>query len=692
MFARAMIIVVAILSVTSMSAGSLGQVPANRGSAASPPQYPYNIYGYVWQKGSTVPVSGATVWVNDTTNGCSQDTDTNAQGSYQADLVYPLCNTYGKGDNITVTAIWTYYVATNWTTVSWVGVVQTQAGGSWCNVTLAAAPLTASMYANPDTLFIGQQTILSVVTSGGIPPDTFVWTFGDGSPTLQTTTNASSHTYTTAGTFQANVTVTDSHMVNASSSVTVYVLLPPTLSLSFRPTLPQVGTNVTFRSSLSIAGNGWTYFFNFGDGKNSGYLSSGVAPVHSYAAKGNYTANSTAYNITSGYRVDSATVLVPVGPAMAVGLTIGPSPTEVGLSTLFTASSSNSYSAVKYVFNFGDGTATVGPQSSPNAHHNYTAAGSVTASVAGTNATGAKASASVPLTVLAHVQVSWVLKPVSGQAPIYVPVRATASKGLGPYAYTMTFTGPSYGATFKNASGYANVTISQSGTYKVGVKVVDSLGVTAWGTNLTFNVTTYVAPLTASIHGPSTEHTGVNLTFNLNFSGGQGPYTVTWLYGDGATSGVLTGVTTSPLLTAHTYNNANTYEVTAFVNDSVGHSAKATWNVTVSQSSSPPPPFFGITALSVLELTLIIVVIAIVLILILVFVWRRRKKRKEEEQVREAAAAIAAEATAGTAAAEGSAVPSSDAGSSEPQAENSSTDSPTQESGTQESPQNEDST
>jgi hypothetical protein len=368
--------------------------------------------------------------------------------------------------------------------------------------------------------------------------------------------------------------------------------------------------------------------------------------MHSYAYKGNYTANSTAYNISSPYKVDSAPVNVPVGPGMAIGLSAGPSPTEVGRDTLFTANFSYSDSAIQYVFSFGDGTPSVGPQPSPEANHNYTVAGPETASVVGTNGTGVKASASVTLSVLPHVQVSWISRPSSGTQPHYVAVRAAASQGEGPYTYTISFAGTGYQSVFKNASGYANVTINRSGAFTASVQAIDALGVSAWATNLTFNIT-YVAPLVATIFGPSSGDVGVNMTFTLNFSGGVGPYTVTWHYGDGTVNGPVSGVTANSIVTYHEYNDASTYKLTAQVTDSLGHSVTATWSVLVSQAPGPgPTPILSGMVLPVY--ILLIVAVAIVLLLIFFLLWKRRKKKEEEEKTREAMDAMKAAAPAVT--------------------------------------------
>jgi hypothetical protein len=65
--------------------------------------------------------------------------------------------------------------------------------------------------------------------TAGVPPYTYAWTFGDGGTA---TTAAPSHAYTTASTFTASVTVTDSNSQTCTDSVDVTVLTckPPIIS------------------------------------------------------------------------------------------------------------------------------------------------------------------------------------------------------------------------------------------------------------------------------------------------------------------------------------------------------------------------------------------------------------------------------------------------------------------------------
>ncbi|MCI4352424.1 MAG: PKD domain-containing protein [Thermoplasmata archaeon] len=60
-----------------------------------------------------------------------------------------------------------------------------------------------------------------------LPGYAYTWSFGDGSAAVHTPVNFTSHTYATAGTFRATVTVLDPYNRTATDTLTVTVIVPP---------------------------------------------------------------------------------------------------------------------------------------------------------------------------------------------------------------------------------------------------------------------------------------------------------------------------------------------------------------------------------------------------------------------------------------------------------------------------------
>lgn len=561
-----------------LTLSAFAAAPAHAAAAVphvAPPS-PYTIAGTIYQIGGVTPATNANVWVNDTTQGFSMATTSSAtNGHYQVDLAnaWPTY-TYAQGDAIAVAATWapTVYTGSCSTTVG-------NYATSYCNVTLTAPPLSATLNVLPSTLFAGESTTLWGAGHAGVPPYTYNWSYGDGTPVGKTAQNFTVHTYATAGTYLAGLILNDSVPRTAWANQTVNVLPLPTLALAVAPSSPRVYETATFWANLSVTGQGWTYWFNFGDGTNSGYTGRGVnTATHAYLAAGTYNVNATAYNTSTGFPVQSSTLPVTVGPKLSATLASSPSPTEVGFNwTTLTATATNAVGTPSYLFAFGDG-ATAGPQASASASHTYVLAANVTGNVTVKDSIGGPsgtAFATVPLQVVKSVGVSLVASATTGYAPFHVTFTAAGWAGVGPYTYNFTL---GNGAVITgNTSGTAAGTYWLTGTYTATVRVMDALGLHAW-TSVTITVNT-APPLNAFAGGtPSTGTAPLVVAFSAYGTGGVTPYTFAWRFGDG---GAAIGAYQN-----HTYTSAGTYVATVWVNDSASGSAFASVTTTVS----PAPP------------------------------------------------------------------------------------------------------
>ncbi len=144
------------------------------------------------------------------------------------------------------------------------------------STTSGTAPLTVS--------FTGS-------ASGGQPPYSFAWDFGDGSAT--DTRQNPTHTYTSAGTYPVTLTVTDAaastardtHLtITASSGGGCTVTCQASV-----PTSGTAGTPVTFSATATTSGCAGSpiYLWTFGDTSGA----TGQTVTHTYAAAGTYTWN-----------------------------------------------------------------------------------------------------------------------------------------------------------------------------------------------------------------------------------------------------------------------------------------------------------------------------------------------------------------------------------------------------------------
>ena len=151
------------------------------------------------------------------------------------------------------------------------------------------AVISSSTAAGPAPLTVSFDGSGSSATNATISSSS--WDFGDG--TSATGTSAS-HTYTSAGTFSATLTVTDSNGLTGSASTPVVVTAPistnkpPTAAISANPLSGTVPLTVSFNGSGSSDSDGWitSYVWNFGDGSSA----TGANVTHTYLTEASFTA------------------------------------------------------------------------------------------------------------------------------------------------------------------------------------------------------------------------------------------------------------------------------------------------------------------------------------------------------------------------------------------------------------------
>jgi parallel beta-helix repeat protein len=349
------------------------------------------------------------------------------------------------------------------------------------------APLTVSADASGST------------DADATPIATYTFDFGDGTTTGPQTDPTATHTYGGAGSYRVTVTVTDTSGLSGTASYVVQVSdAPPTAALTVSPSAGTGPLAVTADASSSTDLDNTpiaTYSFDFGDGTPV-VDQAGPTAAHTYDAVGAATTYTVKVVVTDTAGLTStATTQVTVNPdggqdlPPSAALTVSPTSGTAPLNVTADASASSdgdSTPIATYTFDFGDGSALVGPQAGATAAHTYNTAGTYTVTVTVTDSAGNSSSSSTQVTVKTPdlpPSVALTVSPTSGPAPLDVVASAAATDTddtpVATYKFDFgdgTVIGPQSGAT-------AAHTYTATGTYTVTVTVADTAGKTSTATS-----------------------------------------------------------------------------------------------------------------------------------------------------------------------------------------------------------------
>ena len=201
----------------------------------------------------------------------------------------------------------------------------------------------------------------------------FSWSFGDGQSGSGATT---SHAFTTPGTYNVTLTVTNDRGLTASTTkqVVVGAGVGPTATFVLSPTPVVANVDTFFDASASRAAPGHTiasYSWNWGDGDP---VSTRTTPIeaHDFGAAGTYIVVLTVTDEAGQQGTTTQSVTVTSGAPTAVFTTIV---TNAATHTIQAdgsgSTASGSATIVTYTFTWGDGTTTTG--SNPVQSHSYAA-------------------------------------------------------------------------------------------------------------------------------------------------------------------------------------------------------------------------------------------------------------------------------------------------------------------------------
>jgi YVTN family beta-propeller protein len=478
-----------------------------------------------------------------------------------------------------------------------VTLIDTAGNSGTATITVSPGPTVTVPSASLPSVDVGQSVTFSVQATLGSGSYTYDW---HGLPGGCSGAAASVVCAPVgSGTFSITVRVTDSNGDSVTSAALDFTVDPD----------PEASTPSSSPGSGGVDGGqtaNFTTSASFGTGHFTSYTWSGLptgcggdAAVVTCSGTdlpaGTYTVTVTVTDSNNFTSASSTPLLfeVDVDPTVSTP-NASPGSADVGQSVTF--SSTTIGGSGTYVFNWtGLPTGCVGSTSEVVACK-LTVAGTYTVAMEATDQNSySTTSESRTFTVYADPSVNLSANDVALDAGQTVLFSATATQGSGGFTYSWSGLPTGCGGT----TATVTCTPSEAGRYSISVKAKDSNGAITASPTVGIAVAPMVsATLTAT---PTTPLPGTVVVFSSNGTGGTGGLSYAWSFGDGHTA---SGATVD-----HAYASAGTYNVTLWVNDTVGGSARQYVNLTVLS------PVLPSSASGVPLLDLALVAVAIVAIL-----------------------------------------------------------------------------
>jgi len=396
--------------------------------------------------------------------------------------------------------------------------------------------------------------------SGGTPPYTWHWDFGDGGTSDE---QNPTYVYTTPGNYIATLTVTDSGGNTSQDTTTVKVYGELSVDAD-GPYNGTIGELIQFYGSATGGKPPYSWHWDFGDG----YTTDVQNPVHRYWSQGTYEVVLTVTDSLGNKKNDTTTATIT--PAPLVADANGPYEGVVGEPVQFHGSAQGGIPPYTWEWDFGDG----GTSDEQNPAHVYSESGTYTVILTVTDSENREASSET--TVIIHPAEEIVADangPYEGIVGEAIQFHGSVSGGTPPYTWHWDF---GDGGTSDEQNP---IHIYRSpGTYTITLRVVDSNG--KEDTDTTYAVVYSEDVLIVDANGPYEGIVGEAIQFHGFAQGGTPPYTWEWDFGDGGTSNEQNPT--------HVYSRAGTYVVILTVTDSEGHSNMDQTTVTVRADATPP--------------------------------------------------------------------------------------------------------
>lgn len=402
----------------------------------------------------------------------------------------------------------------------------------------------------------------SVDTDGDIV--NWTWSFGDGSTGY---VSSPEHRYIDNGTYIVTLTITDNTNNSASANINITVLNePPYPEYTFSPSNPTTVNIVTFTDqSIDIDGTIISWFWEFGDGKNS----TNPNPTHIFPQHGTFLVNLTIIDDDGAENTVRKDIIIRNTPPDADFNYLPKNPTDIDEISFYDESVDLDGTVESFFWTFGDGNTS----NQRNPVHLYDTNGVYTVRLTVTDNDGDTDAKSTAITIHnVPPIVNFSYTPVVPTDRDLISFIATASDVDGilvNFSWDFGDGNHSYGMG-------SNHSFADNGVYNVTFKATDDDN--DYTSHTLAILVTNIPPQALFDYNPQNPEEDKLVSFtDLSFDQDGTILNVTWDFGDGT-------VEENGVIITHGYNKSGNYLVTLTITDDDG--ATVTTSQTIEVDSS----------------------------------------------------------------------------------------------------------
>ncbi|MBX8640937.1 MAG: PKD domain-containing protein, partial [Thermoplasmata archaeon] len=399
---------------------------------------------------------------------------------------------------------------------------------------------------------VGNSVTFSSSVTGGTGTDTYSWAING---VQESTASQFSYSFSSAGTYYVNVTVTDSDGHTASYSFTEIVNPDPSVAIHVVHSPTDAGIWANFSSSISGGTPGYSYSWTI----NSQIFTTAYVN-YTFTSSGTFAISLTVTDANGNQATADVNEVVNPDPSVAIE---GQYATvDQGINDTLFAQVTGGTSPFNYTWSLGSTILNY----SQEFHLQFVGTGTFQVNLTVRDSLGEATSTSYTVTVIAKPS-ALIEGPNNTDKSTTTYWEGYGSYGTAPYNYYWYLNG------VNTSSGlYFQYSFPDTGGYNISLLIVDSQGSRAYAY---LDITVDQLPSVTVTESRSATDAGIPVYFNASVSGGTPFFNYTW-----SISGI--GFVGYQQSLVYAFSSAGYYNITVKISDGSGNSASASIEIRIN--------------------------------------------------------------------------------------------------------------